>query len=773
MTNKIIIHTIFTIGIILLSTLIITAQPCPNRVEGVVLDSEDKAPLIGVTVLLENNHQQTTTDSEGRFVLTGMCESVWHITLSYIGYDVAHEEIEVAKDAHLTVQILLKPSNRQLPEVEIHHLHQSKKSQHTTLLSGKEIRNYQGLQLSKMLEQVPGVSTLQTGNNVSKPIINGLHSQRILILQNDVRQEGQQWGQDHSPEIDPFTADKIEVLKSAATVRYGAGAIGGVILIQENEFPVEKKLGGYVHSTFQSNGNVSANSAQIEGAFDEYKHWNWRVQGTYKIGGNQHTPDYSLANTGIREDNISASLGYDIPHFKSSVHFNRFASKVGILKAAHVGNIDDLKRAIEATQPLVIEPFTYNIGRPQQQVEHYNLSTKMEWFPDNDWTYSLLFGRQYNNRKEFDATRLGKPISDPTTVSDLLFEITTYNVELIAEKHHKTIPFEVGIQGMTQYNTVDRGGLIPNFRSWEAGIFGKAEGIAGKSKWHWEAGIRLDVKLLDIQNRGKIQIDTSRTFAVLSGTAALSKQWATQKLRVYSASAWRPPTVNELYSEGVHHGTASYESGNAQLGSEISWNNGVEYTYQHEKTRFQVAAYTNYFPNFINLRYSNTSILTVRGVFPKFDYFQQTALMYGFDAAFSFPISSYFNGKIGGSLLRAKNLKTDKWINFMPSDRVRATFNYPLPEYKFLQQSSLSVSGLYVFKNYRINREYELTDAPEGYFRLDLEAQTTISIKDKLLLLNFGVNNLTNTRYREYMNRFRYFADEIGRNIIFRAKFIF
>jgi iron complex outermembrane receptor protein len=177
-------------------------------------------------------------------------------------------------------------------------------------LKGKELAATRGLSLGESLQRITGVTVLQTGNNIYKPVIQGLHSSRVLILNNGIRQEGQQWGSEHAPEIDPYVANRLTVIKGAASVRYGGDAIGGVVLVEPRLLQYKKAVQGEVNLAAFSNNRQGVLSALFEGGFDQKEETSWRIQGTIKRGGNAKTADYWLKNSGVEEMNMSAAAGW-------------------------------------------------------------------------------------------------------------------------------------------------------------------------------------------------------------------------------------------------------------------------------------------------------------------------------------------------------------------------------------------------------------------------------------------------------------------------------
>src|SRR5699024_4432631 len=205
----------------------------------------------------------------------------------------------------------------------------------------------------------------QSGPSVSKPVIHGVYGSRILILNNGVRQEGQQWGNDHAPEIDPFTATRLTVIKGAASIRYGSDALGGAVLVQPKDMRARPGIDGDATLVGMSNGRTGVVSAMIEGAFDHrIKGLSWRVQGTTKKAGNAKAAHYFMKNTGFYENDYSASLQYRHANWGLTGYYSLFNTKLGIATASATETVQDLEDAIAAPVPVEKAGFTYALERP-------------------------------------------------------------------------------------------------------------------------------------------------------------------------------------------------------------------------------------------------------------------------------------------------------------------------------------------------------------------------------------------------------------------------
>jgi iron complex outermembrane receptor protein len=210
-------------------------ETCSCTLKGKILDAETGEPLALAFISIKNQKRNTTTNEKGEFVISGICQCTFDLQVNYIGYFSKTLKVDLSKKRDIA--IALEPDLLMLEEVSIsdHFLGSEIVSLTTDNLTVNEVQSSKGENLATMLTRISGVNTLNTGSRVSKPIIHGLHSDRLLILNNGIRHESQSWGQDHAPEIDPFLAKGLSVVKGAATVRYGSGALGGVVLVTPGE----------------------------------------------------------------------------------------------------------------------------------------------------------------------------------------------------------------------------------------------------------------------------------------------------------------------------------------------------------------------------------------------------------------------------------------------------------------------------------------------------------------------------------------------------------
>ncbi len=359
-------------------------------------------------------------------------------------------------------------------------------------LSADVLNRNRGQNLGEMLKYTAGISTLNTGATISKPVIRGLHSQRIVVMNNGVKQEGQQWGLDHAPEIDPFSVDHVELVKGAASVRYGSDAIAGVIRLLPRPMPVTAGINGEVSLNAFSNNGQGAGSLLLEGRINS--NWAWRAQGSGRIAGDSRAPDYVLSNTGAREYSYNATLDYQHNNWTSNLYYAHDQSTLGIFRGAYLGNTSDLRNAIASGKPYYIQPFTYHIDLPKQQVAHDLVSYRLAYKWKGVGTLRAQLGWQLNHRQEFDRVNpiYTKNIGRPTY--DLHLE--TRSAEVAFE--HKTLGAfsgEFGYSYSWQNNEI--GGyafLVPNYLYRNQGIYAMEK--YHKGRWMAEGGLRYDYRYM-------------------------------------------------------------------------------------------------------------------------------------------------------------------------------------------------------------------------------------------------------------------------------------
>jgi iron complex outermembrane receptor protein len=740
-------------------------QNCKLVLSGNVIDASNNAPLEKAVVEIKELGLKFVTDVKGQYHFYDLCAGNYTIVVNHISCDSV--VLKTAVQRNQIKNFRLPHSFNQLETVSVRSKKDLMVNTIREELSAKAIEKTRGQSLGEILKQVNGVAVLQTGSTIFKPVIHGLHSQRILLVNNGVRLESQQWGTDHAPEIDPFIADKFTVLKGAGALRYGSDAIAGAVLIEPKPLLKQAGKNAEFNSTYFSNNRQYVFNGMYEASPLNLPEFSYRIQATYKKGGNARTPDYWLYNTGLEEFNYSATAGYRKNRFNTELFFSSFQTALGIFMGAHVGNLTDLQNAIQSKKPIQnIDQFSYEILRPRQSVQHTTVKSKSQYLLLNDHKINLILSYQSNVRQEYDRALLS-----PRPELDL--NITTTLVDLNYESaSSKKRQYAFGTNAMLQENVwTGSRFFIPNFRVQNIALY--ATQSLNLNDWMLDGGLRYDFKsLTTFRNQNDALSSIERTFGNASGTLGATYK-ITPNLRwlINSAFAWRAPQVNELYVNGLHHGTASFEIGNPDLKSEKALNFSTQLKYQSDSSwQVDLTLYNNIINDFINMNPSTPATLTLRGAYPTFKFIQTNALLRGLDLSVQKTINAHLSTSAKTALLWATDRKTNDWLIQMPANRVEGEFTYSFNS-DILKNAAVELRLLHMMQQTRIPKNIpDYLPPPAAYNLLNVDFNAEVMLGKQTINLGLAVLNVLNERYRDYMNRFRYFNDEPGRSINVRCK---
>lgn len=742
---------------------------CNISVDCRVVETHNQQPLFAVSVYIDEMKREFETDEDGRFQIANACAGTYHIHFHAAGYE--HLVKEVKLEANAILRFSLAHINKELDEVVVADERTKIIIQSKSSMKRADITANSGKTLGDMLQGVNGLSVLSNGATIAKPVIHGLYGNRIIILNNGIRQEDQQWGGEHAPNIDPFLANNITVLKGASGVRYGTDAIGGVVLVEPSAVRTMQGWGGEVNLAGFSNNHMGVASAVVEHGFKYIKGLGVRLQGTFKQGGNYRIPGYWAANTGTEENNYSATVAYKRAHFGAEVFYSHFNTQLGVYRGAHTGNQADLMAAIDSDTPRIHTGFTYSIDRPMQQVQHDLLKLKLN--TDNRaGAFSLVYAYQHNYRQEYDVIRSN---SDKAQLN-LTLNTQTMNLNF----DHKAIgdfTGQAGIDGVYQENFMQDGDrlFIPNYRSPGVAVY-----IIERYRFRkltLEAGLRYDYRHYEVYNpEGNNQTIVRYDFdySNASGTIGLRhKVKPNWEWTVTLANAWRAPQANELFSAGLHHGSARIELGDKNLQPEKAYSLNFETAYNvPEKLHVELSLYTQYINDFIYLS-PGADVLTIRGYFKSFNYKQTNAWLNGADASVKYNITKPLEAHLKASFLFARDIKQNDWLILMPADRISAGVKYTFNISKTFREVFAGIDGRYILRQWRIPANFDMVDYPRppaDYIVLDVEAGTTIILNGHPVYFSVTVMNALNKQYRDYLDAFRYFINQPGTNVVLRLR---
>jgi iron complex outermembrane receptor protein len=277
------------------------------------------------------------------------------------------------------------------------------------------------------LKNIPGINQITTGNGISKPVIRGLGYNRVITLFNGIRQEGQQWGDEHGIEIDEYTIGRIEIVKGPGSLMYGSDGIAGVINFITPKILKDSTVHVNIIQNYQSNNQLVAHSVFLSNNVKDLC-WGFRI--SQKIVGNyQNKSDGKIYNSWFRELNGNLSIHLSKKWGSTQLNLNSFNSVINIPTGERDSTGKFLAERVIGTDSILREVASekllnrYSIGFPHQRINHIRLLSSTQLNFKKNRNLQLDFGLQKNLRKEY-----GDILKPQTT--DLAFNLTTSNLNL-------------------------------------------------------------------------------------------------------------------------------------------------------------------------------------------------------------------------------------------------------------------------------------------------------------------------------------------------------
>lgn len=782
--------------------LVIQAQECNITFKGNVKDFHDGTPIVGATVKIEGSNKYAITDKQGNFILRNLCKSSYKLTVSHIACDTKLIEINTSKEVFK--QIRLEHHIEQLGEVLVtSEVNKQTVTAQESILKTDVLERYSSQSLGDAIKEIPGVSSINTGNAIVKPVINGLHSSRVLILTNNVRLQDQEWGIEHAPNIDINSAGSVSLIKGANALEFGGDAIGGVIVVNPRRVFRKDSIYGRAILNGQTNGRGYGVNAAFTNSWENG--WFVSILGSTRQTGDFEAPDYILSNTGNLSSSSTLNAGYRTLEHGFDVFYSYIDNKIGILRASHIGNVEDLVDGINTQQPGVIEDFTYDINAPRQEVTHQIFKTNFYKRFENFGRLDVQYDYQTNKRFEFDIRR-----GNDRNVAAIDLELTTHTIKSTLKLDSDLErTFKIGILGSYQNNFAnpDTGirRLIPDYDRYDLGLFTlgnfdlndelildlgirydmnriDAKKFYRTSRWE-ERGYDQDFDDIVIEDLGtQLLVNPIFTYHNISASAGIAWEMNDEESMIFNYGlSNRAPNPSELFSDGLHHSAARIELGDLRIGKETSHRISGGYSYKGENLNMNIEGFYNRINDFIYLEPTGVES-TIRGAFPVWEQKQVDARLLGIDTNISYNVNDQWTIQNKSSFIKGNDISNDRVLIDIPSFRTVSVLNYSNPK---LSNLNIELQSEWVFRQNEFpDNNFEafiprtgdfllvdISTPPTAYQVLNLRGEIDVKFLKNNLNISLTVNNLLNTSYREYLNRLRFFADELGRNFLIQFKF--
>ncbi len=761
--------------------------------------NEKKQPLTESHI--HSEFGSVLSDPAGEYVLKDIPKGKLRVYISYIGYQTCDTLITITEDFNLNIKLIR--SETALEEVVLKDAKQQRNTNNSTSISMKQLEKNSVQSLGDALKEVTGVSLLKTGSTIVKPMVNGLHSSRVPIISNQVRLEDQQWGVEHAPNFDINSAGKITVIKGAAGLQYSGDAVGGIILIEPISIQKDTLFGKTILSGV-SNGRGGVVSSSIHKGKETG--WRWNALSTFKYLGDKEAPDYVLSNTGNRELDFSGDISYVQKDYEISVFYSFYSANIGILSASHIGSANDLYQAIESQIPSVINDFTYSIQNPKQLIDHHLLKFNYKERIDEQTSFTVYYAFQSNHRQEFDVRR-----GENASKAALDLTLSTHSVQANFEKKGKQWQWNSGINGQYQNNFADPKTdvrpLIPSYNKFDVGLYliGNYEiqenlvletGIRydfssieatkyyQKSRWE-ERGYDEDFSDFIVGEEGNQWLTKPHfIFHNFSGSLGIRKEFNNYWTWFNNLSlTMRNPNPSEFFSDGLHHSSGQIELGDLRLEQEKSNKFSTSLIKSGDSYRFELNPYINNISNFMFLK-PVAFETTIRGAFPVWEYQQTNALLTGVDLQSRWNINRQWEHLFSVAYVYGQDLTDNMPLIDMPPLQLKTSIKYQKENWSGLllelQYESVFTQNRYPNYNFETNIiengqltpvVIDISTPPKGYQLLHFYSEIKLSLFAKTsTTLGFSVQNVLNTSYRDYLNRQRFYADDLGRNFQLQLK---
>ena len=764
---------------------------------GVVAD-DNNTPLVGASVLLFPVAKGTVTDVNGHFLVADLPRGHYSVEISFVGFATLRDTLTLASNRIYNAR--LKPSLVSLQEVVVtdHYAETRKREESLNIevVNHDYLKQNLGGSLMKSLERLPGVTTLDIGSGQSKPVIRGLGFNRVVVLENNIKHEAQQWGADHGLEIDQYAVDNVEVLKGPASLMVGSDAIGGVIDIKNRMLPAENTFGATVDLTGKSNNDFAGASVSMYGRKGRF-YANFRATlvdyADYKVPTDS-VDIYSyraalyrnhLRNTAGSERDLHLTLGMFDEGFQSKLFISSVRSKSGFFANAHGLEPRNVDAAL-------YDDSSRDIHFPWQSVHHFKVSNSTQ-IRREAITLTADLGFQRNFRQEWSqyvshgympAVFPDSLLFNPDLERQFDKDVFSGNVRLSHQTSEKMV-VTAGISSELHDNRIEgRGFIVPAYRQWSAGGFALVK-YSFTGKRMLQGGIRYDYGRLQVESYSDwfptpviVNGDTSmvyleragalnRHFSSFTWSVGYTHQQENWSYRANVGRSFRMPIAKELAANGVNYHHFSYEVGNPGLAPEVSYQLDAGAEFSGKRIAMGFTPFVNYFSNYIYLNPTSEHDRLYGNGNQVFRYTQSEVFRIGAEIHAHYQIINSVQLGVVGEWVSSRQLTGEKKGFSLPfSPPASAVFNvkYQPPKLKLIENGYVSIDVRFTAPQNDVVPPEETTG---GYQVVNLSLGGDLKFGNRTIDLSFQVQNLFNIKYFNHTSYYRLInVPEPGRNVV-------
>lgn len=778
---------------------------CGITIDIHVIDAATHTPIAEALVSV-GDQLLGLTDGAGTLTQGGQCAGEAVFTVDKVGYHETRQTVRLTASRTLELELGAEPSEVITIKGEAAPLPETRA---TTTLTGEALARTRGKSLAEALGSVAGVTQLQSGTGAAKPMIRGQFGRRIAMMVDGVPHRSQDWGIDHAPELDPFTASSIAVVRGAAGVAYGGNATGGAVDVRSAPLLDNPGLAGEFHLIGMWDRGGGA-ALRLRGRPRAHPQVAWNLEASGKQLAAAQSPTYALHNTGVRDGTLGLVAAYAGRRVQQTVTLRRYQARLGVCNCLRMESLDDFKAQLALGRPIDADLYrsSFEIDRPYQDVRHDTLASRTRIDLGDTARLDVTYALQLDNRGEYDVVRTA-------TGPQFDFALQTHDLNATLDhaplhiNEHLHLDGEAGVAAMLQTHRYAGLPFVPSHHGYTIAPYA-SERLQGHD-FDLDLGLRYEItqrtatiakqdfrrmvrngQLTDATCEPNGDEDRACTSHFSALAASLGGIYAaTPSLDVKSnlSITARAPNPDEQYLNGTSPTFPVYGLGDPSLGVETTYaasagvaSHAAGGEAEPGRVTGEASIYANYVDDYVYfapaLDAGGAPIydVLIRGTFPRFTTRAVRAVFWGGEAAVT--VAAHEHLELHGQVaaIRARNLTDDDYLMFVPADtaRVTATFHHPL--LWTIPNLRATVGATATRRQDRVDERADLAPPPDGYVLLDAGIEATFSAGqassgepgDVPLRVSIDATNLLDTRYRDYTSLMRYFADQPGRRVMVR-----
>jgi len=784
----------------------VSHEDAGGSLSGRITEKDKGGAVAGVSVYIPDLKLGVTTDSTGYYKFHILPSGTYLVEVHSIGYKAVTVTVSISgpvnKDFFLSDQYV---EGSPVVVTGLSKATQIKRSPVPIVAIDHEyIATNISTNIIDAIAKVPGVSALTTGPNVSKPFIRGLGYNRILTLYDGVRQEGQQWGDEHGIEVDQYGVNRIEVIKGPSSLTYGSDALAGVVNLIPTPAAPEGRIIGDVQAEYQTNNGLYGGSEMIAGTKNGFE---WMARLSHKQATNyQNKIDGRVFNTAYNETDAGLSLGLHRQWGYSHLSLSLFDDLQEIPDGSRdpiTGKFTQQITEADTVRAIVSDAAlkSYAMTPLHQHVQHYRAYLTNNFILGNS-RLAVNAGFQRSIRREFSHPEI--PYQE---VAGLYLQLNSYTYDVkyyLPEFHGWNLM--LGVNGMYQDNNVTKGTefVIPSYHQFDVGEFallkktiGKLD-ISGGARWDSRrfknfqlysapdpvTGFDMPVYGADTAGADFHFDNYSHTFSGFTGSIGATYNFTEQfSVKANLSRGFRAPNIAEIGANGVHPGTGIYQMGSGDFKPEFSLQEDLGMAYTSRYVAATLSVFNNEISNYIyNQRLKGSDggdSLNGNPPVPVYKFQQGRARLYGGEFSLDIhPVKTlHFENTVSVVYGLNKGIdakyRTDsnKYLPFIPPVHglSELRLDWEAPSSHFINGFIKAQVAWYAAQNRAYLADNTETATP-GYalFNAGVGAGITNGKGKTLLNLYIMGNNLFDVAYFDHMSRLKYFGTGIhnmGRNV--------